>query len=299
MWDSEFDMEKAGTGMRIRPGSWRDEVVRYYDECEVDYRIVWHLKKHLSLHYGYWDPETKSLREALRLMNVRLAELAGVGPGSVVLDAGCGVGGSAIFLAETYGCRVDGITLSARQVESARRNAAGRGVDRLTQFVQGDFCQTEFDSDRYDIVWAVESVCHAEDKSAFLREAARLLREGGRLVVADFFERTGATGSSYYPLMRKWLDSWAIPALSTPGDLSSAASSMGYHEVSVRDISDHISPTVRRLQQTFIPGLVCSSALHLVGRRSARQWANTWSTYYQYKAFKHGLWRYHVVTATR
>lgn len=274
-----------------------EEIVAYYDDCEVDYRIVWHLKNHLCLHYGYWEADTKRLRDALHLMNRRLSEIAEIRSSDVVLDAGCGVGGSAIFLAETYGCQVYGITLSEKQVLRARTNAKSRGIDELARFDQADFCSSGLPDESFDVVWAVESVCHAARKSDFLREARRLLRPNGRLVVADFFVTPDARSSRDYEFVRKWADSWAVPEFAGGDEFVAELRALGFHDPVSRDISDNVYPTVRRLYQAFVPGLICSSALQLVGKRTTRQWANTWSTYYQYKAFKSGLWRYRIVTA--
>ena len=77
-------------------------IVDYYDNCQVDYSIVWHLNTHLSLHYGFWDETTKRLRHALIKMNDVLAEKIEIKSSDRVLDAGCGVGGSSMYLAKKY-----------------------------------------------------------------------------------------------------------------------------------------------------------------------------------------------------
>ena len=77
----------------------RHAVVRYYERCETDYRWLWDLDRSLAMHVGIWDAHTRTLREALARQNEILAEHAAIGAGDRVLDAGCGVGGSAIFLA--------------------------------------------------------------------------------------------------------------------------------------------------------------------------------------------------------
>ncbi len=104
-----------------------------------------------------------------------------------MLDAGCGLGGSAIWLAQQFGAEVVGVNLVASQVYRARRSAYRHGVSDRVRFERRDFTRTGFPEGNFDVVWAIESICHTSDKPAFLVEARRLLKPGGRLVVADLF----------------------------------------------------------------------------------------------------------------
>ena len=158
--------------------SYRDAIIDYYDNCEVDYRLLWRLDRCLAMHYGYWDETTEGVSDALIRENQVLAQRAGIAGDDRVLDAGCGVGGSAIWLAQEIGCRVTGITLSEHQVAQSRKNAEQRGVSALTDFRVGDFTATDFDEAAFDVVWAVEAVCHAENKRDFVDEAYRILAPG-------------------------------------------------------------------------------------------------------------------------
>jgi tocopherol O-methyltransferase len=78
----------------------------YYDYCHKDFKRVWHLDRCMAMHMGFWDAGTKRLRDALLKENEILAKQAVVAAKDRVLDAGCGVGGSSIFLAAHYGCHV-------------------------------------------------------------------------------------------------------------------------------------------------------------------------------------------------
>src|SRR5690349_17405932 len=98
-------------------------IIDYYAATENAYKDSWDLEKSLSIHYGYWDEAVKNFPESLARMNEVMASAAEITNGERVLDAGCGVGGSSIFLASQMGCRVTGITLSERQSILAANNA--------------------------------------------------------------------------------------------------------------------------------------------------------------------------------
>src|SRR5262245_14256300 len=106
-------------------------IVEYYSSTENAYRDSWDLDKRLSIHYGYWDETVCSFPESLLRMNEVMIAAAGVTAADKVLDAGCGVGGSSIFIASTLGGRVTGITLSERQEQHARANAKQKKVEDL------------------------------------------------------------------------------------------------------------------------------------------------------------------------
>ena len=183
----------------------------YYDETWLDYRWLWLNRHNYALHFGYWDAHTRTHAAALLNLNRVLARALAIRPGQRILDAGCGVGGSAIWLAQTFGAEVVGITPVPSQVDRARRHARATGVaDRVT-FEQQDYTHTTFPDRSFDYVWAIESVCHAPDKRAVLREARRVLRPGGRLGVIEYVR----TGRPHAPaderLLQRWLSDWAIP----------------------------------------------------------------------------------------
>jgi len=164
----------------------RQRVATYYDRMQVFYSWFW---SRTGVHYGFWERGTWRRAEAVRNMDrLAAAELA-LPPGARVLDAGCGVGGTSVYLAEQHDLDVVGITISEVQLRRARQLAAGCRAAVLPRFLIRDYLCTGFETGAFDGVIAIESACYAQSKMAFLSEAFRLLRPGGRLVVMDGFRR--------------------------------------------------------------------------------------------------------------
>ena len=205
----------------------KKDISRYYDLSEVHYRLFWKLEKSKSLHYGYWDSSTKNFYEALLNINKILAQYVNISKEDVVLDAGCGVGGSSIWLAKNIGCKVTGISLNEQQVKQANAFAQKEAVEHLVSFQQNDYTNTGFADESYDIVWAIESVCYVPDKLEFIKESFRLLKAGGRLIVADFFKKDGLRGKDAAEVKR-WANGWAIEDYATKEDFEYQLNETGF-----------------------------------------------------------------------
>lgn len=276
------------------------EVAAYYDECEGDYRWFWHLDRCLAMHYGYWDRGVRTLRRALLRMNEVIAERAGIEGGERVLDAGCGVGGSAIYLAERHECSVTGLTLSAAQVQSCRRNAGLRGVESRTRFEQKNYAATGLADESFDCVWFVESLCQANRKDDALREACRLLRPGGRVVIADYFAASDAAISDAdRTRLSLWARGWSLPDFIRDEDFVGQLEKSGFADIEIRDETKAIRPSARRLYRGFFPAWLVTTLGEYSGFRNQRQTNNVWTAYYQYRTLRAGLWKYKIAVAQK
>jgi MPBQ/MSBQ methyltransferase len=126
-----------------------------------------------------------------------MMKLGGIDPSSVessepikVLDVGCGVGGTSRYLAKNLGSQasVTGITLSPNQVKRATELAVEQNVDNA-QFTVMNALEMEFEDNSFDIVWACESGEHMPDKDAYINEMMRVLKPGGKFVMATWCQR--------------------------------------------------------------------------------------------------------------
>jgi SAM-dependent methyltransferase len=115
-----------------------------------------------------------------------LARLAKIIPGEKVLDAGCGIGGSARLLASEFRAEVTGVDLSPSFVEIARSLAEKSGTPG--RFECADALDLPFDDACFDVVWTQHAGANICDKRRFYLELRRVLRQGGRLAFQDEFK---------------------------------------------------------------------------------------------------------------
>ena len=277
----------------------KNDISRYYDLSEVHYRKIWDLDKSRSLHYGYWDDSVKNFHEALLNINKVLAEIAEIREGENILDAGCGVGGSSLWLAKEKNCTVAGISLNKRQIDKANALAKEIGVQEKVSFEQKDYTNTFYPANSFDVVWAIESVCYADDKSDFLKEAHRVLKPGGRLIIADFFKKKDLNPGETNQV-RKWAACWAINDFSTREEFDDKLKKTCFHDIVWKNATVAIMPSAKKLYQSYFFGILGARLYQLfnfnateLGKNSVR------SAYLQYNTLRKGLWKYQVVRAVK
>ena len=148
-----------------------------------------------------------------------------------------------MLLAEEHGLDVVGITISDDQLERARWAAAASPASARLRFAHADFLTTGFEDASFDGVVGIESVCYAESKSAFLAEAWRVLRPGGRLVVLDGFrQRTALTPRDARDL-RRFVSGWALSGLAFVGEFDAALHAAGFESVDYSDKRRAVMPS--------------------------------------------------------
>ena len=196
------------------------------------------------MHLGFWDKNTKDRQQAVLNENQAIIDLAKVRRGQKVLDAGCGVGGTAIYIAKKTAAFVVGITLSQKQVYLAKKNAKRHKVDKLTQFFCQDYSKTNFDNNTFDVVYGIESICHAYPKSKFLAEAYPILKPRGKLVVADGYTSRLPKTIKEKEIIKKFTWAFALKEIIPKAEMTSAISDTGFVNVKETGKTNSILPSV-------------------------------------------------------
>jgi tocopherol O-methyltransferase len=212
------------------------DIREHYDRLSPLYRRFW--GEHI--HHGFWRG-TESNAAAQRNLTHELARRAGIAPGDHVLDVGCGLGGSAFLLARDYGCTVRGISISPRQIASATRGAARRGLQGRVTFGVEDANHLDGPAESYDVIWNVECSEHLFDKPRFIATSAKLLRPGGRLAICAWLARENLDSASA-ELVREVCRGMLCPSL---GSLNDYVRWMEQSGLSVQ-CADDITPQVAR-----------------------------------------------------
>jgi tocopherol O-methyltransferase len=166
----------------------KQKIIELYDVISPYYPSLW--GEHL--HHGYWIVGDESKEKAQLQLIEHLAQLANIKSGSEILDVGCGMGGSSLYLARTYNATVTGITISAVQVEMATAAAARERID--VKFLVMDAEAMDFKK-QFDVLWSVESISHYQHREDFFVSASRLLKPGGAFAIIDWFRKNNLTSA--------------------------------------------------------------------------------------------------------
>jgi tocopherol O-methyltransferase len=192
----------------------RKSVIKtHYDLSTLFYRLMWGP----HIHHGLWSAD-ESPQLAQRQLTEELSKLAAIQQGSRVVDIGCGMGGSSIWLAKQLGCDVTGVTISPVQRTWAKTSASFNGVQPRPVFIRADAEEIHFPERSVDVVWSIECTEHLFDKPAFFRKAATWLKPGGRMAICAWLSGDDEQAKDTQRLVYEVCEGFFCPSLGTQAD---------------------------------------------------------------------------------
>ncbi len=204
------------------------------------------------VHYGLWGPDTETERDSLMRSMHTLAGGCGLGPDKRVLDAGCGLGGPAVALAQEFGAHVTGLTIVEPHVALATDFAQQRGVGHLVEFRHGDFMDMLFPDASFDMVTNQETYYYAPDGLAYLRGALRVLKPGGHLRMLEATlsgkPMTGAQEAVHASLQRGFR---MLRPLSSLSELLATVEQAGFERICERNLDTEVAPAAESLSKRW------------------------------------------------
>lgn len=277
-----------------------DRFQRYYEEAGPDY-AAW--SPQFNMHFGFFRRGMNPFdREAmLEQMNFEVLDRLHLESGASVLDMGCGLGATLrCFARRMPSASLHGITLVPWQLEQGRHlNEQCREGESITLLL-GDYEYTGQPSASYDAVYAIESSCYAggSNKAPFLREAHRLLRSGGRIVVADGFVGPGKWHGPQRAIYRRLCECWVIETLGDVEQFAGELARTGFRDIVIERIQSRVTPSVLHVPLVTLKFLIGVA----FGRRkmTRARWNNVLAPILlPFVGWPIGPVAYYIVSATR
>lgn len=224
----------------------KTQIQQFYDASSGLWEQVWGEHMHHG-YYGATGNEKKDRRQAQIDLIEELLIWAGIGQAEHILDVGCGIGGSSLYLADKFNASAKGITLSPIQAKRATQRAAEADLTSRVSFEVADALEMPFSDDSFDFVWSMESGEHMPDKQKFLAECYRVLKPGGTFLMATWCHRpiTPATGELTTEERQHLADIYRVyclPYVISLPEYEAIADNLPFQHIRTADWSDAVEP---------------------------------------------------------
>jgi len=218
----------------------------YYDSPDADefYFNVWGGE---DIHIGLYETPDENIATASHRTVEHLAHLLGLGAdsGEKVLDLGAGYGGAARILAKEHGCHVTALNLSETQNRRNREISAAQGLSDKIDVVHGNFETLPFDDASFDIVWSQDSILHSGKREQVLREAHRVLRDGGQMIFTDPMQADDCDPADLQPVY----DRIHLDSLGSFGSYREMAERVGFEVKGTEDLTHQLVRHYSRVRE--------------------------------------------------
>ena len=264
-------------------------------ESGIGHRVMLGGRKHC----GYYPQDTMwpfPIKRALRAMEDRLIASLDIQPGGgLFLDAGCGEGHVAIRLARQHQVKIHCVDIVERHVLQTERNITRRKLEERVTVEQMDYHNLGSISElTFDGVFAMETLRHAQNPNAVLRELFRLLKGNGTLVLHELARSNTMTCPQDFKSSAKTFISLNHINIVREATLKQMVEREGFEEVVTEDISINIMPLLRLFfTMAYIPAFFTRQC----GLQGT--FVNQTSAVTLYRGIKMGYWKYLVIKGKR
>lgn len=275
----------------------QQKVIDYYRTRESRWGYGFLLKG--VKHFGYYaaGEEKLSMSEAQHRMIEKLYEVLDLHESSLILDAGCGEGETAVYLANKHQLHVRGVDLLDFNIKKADEKRRRIGLEDKVEFQVMDYMKLDFPRMTFDGVYTLETLVHAPNYHQCLQEFYGVLKPGGKLAL---FEYSVAPLENLPPTQRKIMEvviegsgMHSLPHF-IHGRFPKILEDAGFSSVSVKDITPRVMPMLKRFYQiAYLPYRVIKLL------RLQRKFINITSAAEGLDAVNNDFWRYNVIIAAK
>ena len=225
------------------------DIREFYDASSGLWESIW--GEHM--HHGYYgrsgNYKIERRQAQIELIEELLlwADCNKDNPPQNIIDVGCGIGGSTLHLAQKFGSKATGITLSPVQASRAKERAAEAGLDSRVQFEVANALEMPFEDNSFDLVWSLESGEHMPDKTKFLQECYRVLKPGGKMIFATWCHRetdslAGELTANETAHLKEIYRVYCLPYVISLSEYRAIAQKCGFQNIKSDDWSTAVAP---------------------------------------------------------
>jgi tocopherol O-methyltransferase len=216
-----------------------------------------------------------------------------------IIDVGCGIGGSSLYLAEKFGARVTGITLSPVQANRAKERARAAGLQAKTDFQVANALAMPFADDSFDLVWSLESGEHMPDKLKFLQECYRVLKPGGKLIFVTWCHRPTTLTTPLTAQEQKHLQDiyrvYCLPYVISLPEYTEIVTACGFKDLRADDWSTAVAP----FWDVVIDSAITPQAIFGLFKAGRKTIEAAMSLRLMSEGYRSGLIRFGLIAATK
>lgn len=220
------------------------KVLDYYNNATDDYKF-W--SKDYNMHFGLAVLNVFNREKMLKKMNQYTLGKADFYNQSKhnFIDIGCGCGGTL-----RQGCReektkkITGVTLSQWQINKCNELIEEQKI-KNAKVVREDYHHLPFEDNQFDGGYALESICHSEDREQVLREASRVLKKGSYFVINDGFMKIDTQKASklFNKTYKMLCEGWAIPGFANYKEFKVLLEKHNFRIKEIEDLSWKVAPS--------------------------------------------------------
>ena len=232
-----------------------DGIISYYNTRESK----WGYKLFLggTKHFGYYPKgkENISMHQAMINMMDKVGKNLNLPKGSKVLDAGCGEGTTALWVADKYGLNVEGVDLLDFNIKAANESLNKANPSSIINFNVGNYMHIDYPDNTFDGIYTLETLVHAPNYNVALKEFRRVLKKNGKLVLFEYSmprqDEMKKKERRMFNLINEYSAMYSFSSF-THGAFPKILTSIGFNDIKVQDITPRMIPMVKRFRQFAI-----------------------------------------------